>query len=245
MTTNIVKRAEVLPAEQKERTFAEKLVANPIRGKTFHDLAVAFVTEFPINTKLTTEQFDAWSDKMKDGAFKDDAEKLGLFATPNDMPANSIEWRAHITDRNNLRYNIKKASEHPRMYDRGSAAFTIRIPAKDTLVVTTPETAIGEFNLRKAVEDLFEKKKQQLLYLQQSVDYKALGNDLKYECERVTDEIERLEHDLKTDIQYTEKAVNRFRDQVARKVQIGAVTPQNGAIDQLIKSDDIWGKLHA
>lgn len=238
MTTDIVKRAETSPVEKEDKLFAERLVANPIRGKNFHHLAVTFVNEFPVGSKLTTEQFDSWSDRMLIGEFRYDAEKLGLFWTPKNVAAHSIEWRAHITDRNNLRYNILKAAQHPRMYDRGSTAFTIKIPTKDVLIVTTPETAIGEFNLRKAVEDLFDKKKQQLLYLQQSVDYRSLGDDLKYECERVTDEIERLEHDLKTDITYTEKAVYRFREQVAKKVAAGEITPKNGAIEGLLTPSD-------
>lgn len=108
---------------------------HPKRGAAYHEIALAFIEAFPLETSLTATEFDAF------------LRKNGLIDAP--PKRESAGWDAHVTKRRGLRRNINKAGMHPRMIERGHATFVLQFMARDKYRVERPEAVLAKTNPAK------------------------------------------------------------------------------------------------
>lgn len=201
-------------------------VANPRRGQPRHDDAVAFVEAYPIGSKLTVDEFDAW------------AGSRGLFVVPSDVPKSSDQWMAHLQRRHQLRYSINVSGAHPRMIERGHPPFVVETASLGKLVVRSPEEAIRRNRVAQAVDALISTKKRQLRYLMESADWAALPQVERNIAEEIYDDIDGFREEIEVKTRRLNAKFMRLETTLRRGIESGAVQPRNGGIRALIDGSE-------
>jgi hypothetical protein len=190
--------------------------ANSLRGREYHELAIAFLDDFPVGgPAFSIMKFDEW------------AHRRGLLNVPFGAMKKSDAWLAHLQRRHHLRYNINKAAAHTRMSEAGAEPYIIESVRQDFLEVRPLHRAISENSIGERLESLVKTKRRQLSYLMQSADWEqlpphervvaeviyddisAFGSRVTFEADQITGKLRRLEARLKLALQRGElKASN-------------------------------------
>lgn len=199
--------------------------AHPMRGKNHEDIAVAFVTAFPVGSVLSPDEFDSWT------------QHAGILNVPTGAPKTSDAWKAHLQRRHELRYNINKAGPHPRMADRGVTPFVIDYAGGKKWEVRTPHESISRSGLPRKLEMLVSSHRRRLRYLMQSEDWDALSPYARVAAEALYDDITNFAQ--MTDVLAGQLAAkfSRLEANIKRAVESGETTPRNGGITMLLSGE--------
>jgi hypothetical protein len=198
--------------------------ANPQRGRNYIDQARAFGKAFPIGTTLTIEKFDEW------------ASQLGvLFIPPADTPKNSDTWMAHLQRRHRLRYNLNKASTHPRM----ETPFVIEaLPGSSILEVRSPQLSVSQNNILRRVNSLVVTKKKQLGYLMQSADWSVLPPHEKALAQSVYDDIDCFDQRVSLESSLLDNKLRKLEYRLQAAINRGEIQPQDRGIAGFLGRDE-------
>lgn len=143
--------------------------ANPRRGLPYHEMAKLFLADFPIGSQLLVSDFDDW-------AFKCD-----FLDRPGCDDKQSDSWKAHLQRRHELKKNILKASNHPRMMEDGFTPFTIEVyPGNPGFwEVQDAYTPIVDNRIEKSVGNLLARETRDLEYAVQSLEGRTIPETLQ------------------------------------------------------------------
>lgn len=199
-------------------------VANKQRGAKYHALAVAFVSVFPIGSRLDAEKFDEWAE-----------DNRLLVVPPNDASKKSDAWMAHLQRRHMLRYNINKAATHPRMTEKGSVPFVIDTISTGEYEVRAPQEAMYAPTLPQRVDSLTKTRRKQLDHLMQSTDWKQLPAYYKANANRLYDDIDAFESEVDLKSRNLIKKFTGLQADLTAAVASGEITPSNGGVRAVIE----------
>jgi hypothetical protein len=199
--------------------------ANKLRGKSFHDQAVAFSEAFAIGEALTPEKFDKW------------AHEKGYLNVPFDASKQSDVWLAHLQRRHQFRYSINKAAMHPRMREENRAPFTIEHAGPNLWEVRSVVDAINRDDTAKKLARLAVVQRRKLLYLQQSEDFVQLPIYLRMAVLDISADIDEVLEKTALEAKGLERRIDRITERVRASISEGEVTPTNGGIAGLLSSD--------
>ena len=211
----------------ENRTVSPIGEANPLRGASFHNAAVAFVRKFPTGTELTAEEFD------------DHCFAAGINYAPTDRTKGSEAWQAFLQRRHQAKVGINKAASHPRMLDiEMCQPFSIVQQGQGRLVVKSALEAAVTTSTAKQVESLVNSKKTALRHLLQSVDFNSLAPAHQAQVQNLFDNIEDYEYQIKGSSQRLTQKFDRLRVGFRDLIALGTLKPQNGALNELVGFDN-------
>lgn len=200
--------------------------ANKMRGKPFHDHAVAFAEAFPIGTALTPEKFDEW------------AHQRGYLNVPKGAPKSSDVWLAHLQRRHQLRYSINKAAMHPRMREENRVPYTIDFAGPNLWEVRNIVEAINRDDTARKLARLSVVQRRKLLYLQQSEDFVQLPPYLRMAVVDISADIDSALEKTALEAKDLERRIERITERVRASIESGEVKPSNGGIAALLTEHD-------
>lgn len=200
--------------------------ANRLRGKSFHEHAVAFSEAFPIGEALTPEKFDAW------------AHANGYLNVPFGVSKQSDVWLAHLQRRHQLRYSINKAAMHPRLREEGRVPFIIEHAGTNLWEVRDAVDAINQDATAKKLARLAVVQRRKLLYLQQSEDFVQLPPYLRMAVTDISADIDSALQKTALEAKDLERRIARITDRVRAAIEAGEITPGNGGIAGLLDESD-------
>lgn len=210
-------------ARQSETDALAIKPANKLRGKPFHEHAVAFSESFHIGDALTPEKFDAW------------AQSLGyLPEVAVGVSKQSDTWLAHLQRRHQLRYSINKAATHPRMYEENRAPFIIEHAGPNLWEVRSVADAINQDATAKKLARLAVVQRRKLLYLQQSEDFVQLPPYLRMAVTDISADIDSALQKTALEARDLERRIQRITDRVRASLESGEIKSKNGGIDGLL-----------
>jgi hypothetical protein len=193
--------------------------ANALRGKPFHDHAVAFSIAFKIGDTLTPDKFDAW------------AHGCGFLDVPVEADKRSDVWLAHL---HQLRYSINKAATHPRMREENRQPFTIDYAGSKVWEVRATIDAMQRDDTARKLTRLAVVQRRKLLYLQQSEDFVELPQYLRLAVLDLSAEINQTLRETSVIAEGLEARIQRVIDRVQASIEAGEVTPKNDGIRGLL-----------
>jgi hypothetical protein len=152
--------------------------ANPQRGAVHMDHAVAFAKLFPINTRISVEQWDNF------------LSMRNLLTIPNTGPG-SDAWTGHVMRRNRLRKYINQAAQHPNiLVNYGTQPYRIDILGQPNqygqaayIVKATFDIAIAD-EIGRYIERKIGVKRKQLDVALQGIDINDLTPVEKHAVEQ-------------------------------------------------------------
>lgn len=200
--------------------------ANKMRGKPFHEHAVAFSEAFAIGDALTPEKFDAW------------AHQKGYLSVPDGVSKQSDIWLAHLQRRHQLRYSINKAAMHPRMREENRMPFTIDHAGPNLWEVRNVVDAINQDATARKLARLAVVQKRKLLYLQQSEDFVQLPPYLRMAVTDISADIDSALQKTALEAKDLERRIDRITDRVRAAIESGEIKPGNGGIAGLLDAGD-------
>jgi hypothetical protein len=206
-------------------------IANPKRGLRYHELALAFVKDHPIGTTLTVEEFDTW------------AQHRGELNVPTGAPKHSDAWKAHLQRRHELRNKLRTASCHPRMLESGSTPFSLDQITQGALEVRKPQDAIVHANIPKKIASLITTKRKQLDYVMQSADWEHIPPHLKERLETIHEDIDAFKENIDLHERHLSQKLVRLQLKLKREIEIGAITPVNHGLQQLLTDESEEGGM--
>jgi hypothetical protein len=202
--------------------------ASKIRGQSNMQMAMDFVTAFPVGTELNISEFDQW------------AHASGLLVVPSaDASKNSDAWKAHLQRRHELRYRINNAGSHPRLRDNGSTPFTLdKLPGGGMYAVRAPHAAVAMSEIPGKVASFLGTKRRKLGYLMQSEDWDNLPPYERIVAETIFDDIDRFRGLIEHQVRSLESKFSKLESRLRRAVGAGQITSTNGGIAGLLTSDN-------
>lgn len=195
--------------------------AHPRRGLGYHEIAVAFVKDFPVGETLTAATFDDW------------AQKRGLLNVPTNAPKRSDAWMAHLHRRHELRYRLNKAGSHPRMIE-AAQSFVIETVVNGTYEVRSPQSAVIHSQVQRKLTSLMETKRQQVAYLMQSADWGEIQPQERTLMEELYFDIEAFEKHVNLQADLLGQRFARVESRLRRAIEKGELKPLNGGLGQLL-----------
>lgn len=152
-------------------------------------LAIALIAEFPIGTKLSSEEFDNWA-----------AEQGEPAAPPAGHAKDSDAQLAHVYRRNRLRNKINKKATHPRMRDLGHAPFSLDVTGLNSLEVRAPQTAALALDIQNRLDRYTDTQYETLDRLVGAIDRAALPLAESFRLDGVYKTLERFKRNIKFQI---------------------------------------------
>jgi hypothetical protein len=197
--------------------------ASKNRGVKFHEVALAFAAAFPIGSTLNADKFDKW------------AIDNNLISEPTDTSKQSDAWLAHLQRRHILRYNINRASTHPRMINSPASPFVIDTVSTGEYEVRAPQEAMYQPTLPQRVESLTKTRRKQLDHLMQSTDWENLDAYYKASANRLYDDIEAFESEIDLKARNLGKKFIGLQADLKAAVETGKVLVTDGGIKGMIE----------
>ncbi len=202
--------------------------AHARRGLSYHDLAKAFITEYPVGTTdLDQTKLDSW------------LYKHGLLPTlpPSNTPKNSDLWMAHLQRRHIARNKLNNAGTHPRMLEEGLESFTIEV-TRGIVEVCAPHVAAANSDLARKFGTLTTTKRKQLGYLLQSADWAALPPYERVFAEEIYNDITNFTDLVKLQSSNITRKLDRLKLRLQREEVAGRIKPHNSVSQLLLDLDD-------
>jgi hypothetical protein len=196
------------------------------RGLSNLQLALDFIDRFPIGTKVSVKEFDAW------GASR------GAFKLPSEEDAkdkNSDPWKAHLMRRHELRHRINLASKHPRLRDtHGKTPYSFdTVVAGQWYEVRPPFQAAVQSEIPKRVSTYLNTQYKKLSFLMQSEDWDALTEWHRSVAETLFEDIEAFQAHVQLHSKTLQRKFNKLTADLRRGIERGDIKPRNGGIKQL------------
>ena len=129
---------------------------SPRRGASHHDLALAFIAEFPIGSQLSQDRFGQWLQQ----------HNLLVIA-----PLNSIARRVYTYERKRWRAQINNSASHSRMNAAVGFTFTIALIAQDTLEVRDCIVALATTDNVRPIEMHAKARRRQMNHWAAGIDW--------------------------------------------------------------------------
>lgn len=197
--------------------------AGKTRGRANMQLAIDFVRDFPIGTRLDAADFDAW------------AERHGLLTVPPNYAAkDSDAWKAHLMRRHEQRYRINRGGSHPRLREEGSTPFSLDTITQGIYEVRAPHDAAAHSEIPSKVARFFDTKRKRLAYLMQSADWDVLPPYERILAEAIFDDIDGFRDDVQNNSTRITSKIAKLEGRIRKAIDVGQIKPQNGGIKQLL-----------
>jgi hypothetical protein len=129
---------------------------NPKRGASSHDLALAFIEDFPIGSQLSQDRFGQW------------LQHHNLLVT---APRGSIGRGEYTSERKKWRGKINNAASHSRMNAAINATFTISLIAQETLEVRDCLVALATTDNVRPIELHAKARRRQMNHWAAGIDW--------------------------------------------------------------------------
>lgn len=206
--------------------------ANKRRGtQAWTELAIQFLKDWPIGSRVTIDQFDEW------------AEQHDLLVVPRlggaPVEKSSDAWLAHLQRRHRVRYSMNKAAAHPRMHmERNTQPFSLDLIGEKTLKVRSALQSIAHSQIGDKVQRVLTRRRQQLGYLMQSVDWNAIPVYEKMFASTLYDDIDKFERTITGDADWLTNKFNQLRHRLDLLIKNGSVLPRNGGLKAITAGDD-------
>lgn len=204
--------------------------ANPMRGKGFHDHAVAFSETFAIGDTLSADKFDEW------------AHERGYLNVPFGAKKQSDVWLAHLQRRHQLRYSINKAAMHPRMREENRQPFIIENIGHKAWEVRDVVTALQQNETAKKLAQLADVQKKKLVYLQQSEDFEQLPPYMRLAVTDLSADIDSALAKIDLESRDLDRRIARIQGRIRASIESGEVKPINGGIRGFLKGERSEGE---
>jgi hypothetical protein len=201
-------------------------LASDRRGRSHTDLAKTFVADFPIGSKLLSEQLDKW---LHDHGM--------LTVPPLAASKNSDAWLGHLQRRHIMRGRLNNSATHPRMSEEGSTPF-ILLATKGGFEVVAPQVAASRAELPHRLQTLAVTKRKQLAYLMQSADWSALPVHEQAIAEAIYDDIDAFVDDTVISAKRIGIKLTKLEHRIQMLMDAGTVVPRNGGLKQLLAPGD-------
>lgn len=202
--------------------------ANPRRGVGYVAQAIAFLKSFPIDSTLTTDDFDDW------------AQKKGYLNVPTGALKKSDAWLAHLQRRHQLKYNINKAASHPRMLDisEGVTPFYIDSPTQGEWVVRAIHFQVLKNELPKRLQGLIGNTFRNFKYLMQGTDYNNLPDYLRTLVDLWGDEVDAFRERTGFELNLLENRATKIQQQLRKGIELGKIKSSDGSLNRFLEYND-------
>jgi hypothetical protein len=191
----------------------------------YTQLAVAFVTQFPIGTEVTTAAFDEWL-----------AAHGELTVPPEGTPKNSDAWLGHLQRRHICLNRINKSSTHPRITEYGDAMPFVLVHQRGLYLVRAPHDQIVKGEIPLKLVSILDTKRKQLRYLMESADWSLLPAHERFLAEALEDDISLFEQNIRNTADNLGMKFGKLRVKIQNAITSGVIQPRNGGVKRFLES---------